>query len=499
MMLREDILGRFNAHWLDDIRVMGFLAFIIPLLVRVVPEVLMGPFVTGFDTIAYYAPNTLNWLRTGPDLNFLAAAPFFYIILMGLTLAGIPIVISLKILSPLLLALLGLVIYCYANRTLSWSPRKSVLATLFATLYFVSLRVSWDMLRSELALIFLFVALIFLGKNMNSRRNWLMLSLVMFLVVFTHQLVAVLLFALIIFSVFKFCLNKNIVGARNVIISALPALCFFAIIVTAYSLVSDLSVLSGFSGQNVSDNLHLLGFSSYSDFIFNNLAFLAFCYVPLVPLVVLSIRRFKKYGSLSAWIFFVSILIMFSSINPYAFFGVLPYRWVILLTFPLAFFAADAFGKLKLIWPKIGIAMMVATLSIGFIALPANDAFSYFTLFPQYVPTSLIQNTVPLSDCHDTVTTLQWIRNNLDNDSYLLVNDAFYGWASLTFDRSQLVTYGYANPADYVQLLVENGSNSQFYLIWWNNGKGWYGVPTVPPSFVQVFKSGQISAYQYIA
>jgi hypothetical protein len=40
-------------------RVFLILAFFVPLLVRVIPEVLMGSHVVGFDTLAYYVPKTL--------------------------------------------------------------------------------------------------------------------------------------------------------------------------------------------------------------------------------------------------------------------------------------------------------------------------------------------------------------------------------------------------------------------------------------------------------
>ena len=133
---------------------------------RAIPEVLMGPFVVGFDTLGYYVPNTLLWLRNGVGFwGFLAVAPFFYVLLMGATSVGVPIVVSLKVMAPLLLGFLGVAVYFYAYKTLSWSPKKSLVVALFATLYFVALRVSWDMLRSELALIFLFATLIFLKKE----------------------------------------------------------------------------------------------------------------------------------------------------------------------------------------------------------------------------------------------------------------------------------------------------------------------------------------------
>jgi hypothetical protein len=62
-----------------------FLAFAIPLLVRTIPEVLMGPFVVGFDTLVYYIPNTLTMSIGG--LNFwilTTGAPFIYLLLMGM-------------------------------------------------------------------------------------------------------------------------------------------------------------------------------------------------------------------------------------------------------------------------------------------------------------------------------------------------------------------------------------------------------------------------------
>ena len=34
------------------------LAFVLPLLVRFIPEILMGPYVVGFDTMGYYIPTT---------------------------------------------------------------------------------------------------------------------------------------------------------------------------------------------------------------------------------------------------------------------------------------------------------------------------------------------------------------------------------------------------------------------------------------------------------
>ena len=474
-------------------------AFLIPLVIRLIPEIIMGPYVVGFDTFGYYLPNTLVWLREGVAFwSFLAEAPFLYVILMGVTSIGVPIVTSLKVLSPLLLGFLGLVIFFYANKTLSWSSKKSLLVVLFATLYFVALRVSWDMLRSELALIFLFATLIFLKKDGKPLRNGVLLSLVMLSVVFAQQLVAVIMFAIILATIVRLYLDKEIVGLRRLIACSVPAAASFLLIVYAnYVASSQFSVVSGFLGQNSEGFMALFGFASYSDMVVDTLGFLVFCYLPLVPLLVLGARRFKRNLQLKVWVFWIFLSLLLVIVSPGAFFAVFPYRWTLLLTYPLAFYAAEGFASLKLDLYKAGVGLMLATLSVSFMVFPNSLAFPYFGLFTLYVPSSMLQNTVSLSDSQDTVNALQWVKNNMPSDARLLVHDVFYGWASLTLDGSQLIPYGYGNPETMAQKLEENGQEYKLYLIWWINESGWHGQPNVSSAFRMVYESGRIAVFTY--
>ena len=114
-------------NWVTQNRfVFPFMAFVIPLIVRVLPEILMGPFVVGFDNVGFYIPNTLMWLHNGINAlgDFLSTAPLFYTIFMPIVAVGGSPVLVLKIISPLLLGFLGLSIYAYAKKGLSWSPLK---------------------------------------------------------------------------------------------------------------------------------------------------------------------------------------------------------------------------------------------------------------------------------------------------------------------------------------------------------------------------------------
>jgi hypothetical protein len=419
-------------------------------------------------------------------------------LLMGATSIGVPIVISLKVMSPLLLGFLGLTVYFYANKTLSWSPRKSLLVVLFATLYFVALRVSWDMLRSELALIFLFATLIFLKKDGKPLRNGVLLSLVMLSVVFAQQLVAVIMFAIILATIVRLYLDKEIVGLRRLIACSVPAAALFLLIVYAnYVTVPQFSVVSGFLDQSSGGFMALFGVASYTDLVADTLGFLVFCYLPLVPLLVLSARQFKRNLQLKVWVFWIFLSLLLIIVSPSAFFAVFPYRWTLLLAYPLAFYAAEGFASLKLSAHKASIGVMLAALSVSFMVLPNSLAFPYFGLFTLYVPSSMLQNTLSLSDSQDTVNALQWVRNNMPSDARLLVHDVFYGWASLTLDGGQLIRYGYGNPETMAQKLEENGSEYKLYLVWWINGSGWYGQSNVSSAFREVYESGRIAVFTY--
>ena len=484
--------------------VFPFLAFLVPLVVRMIPEVLMGSYVVGFDTLAYYVPNTLAWLRGGVGFwNFLAIAPFLYVLLMGVTAVGVPIVASLKVLAPLLLGLLGMVVYYYAHKTLSWSPKKSLLVVLFATLYFVALRISWDMLRSELALIFLFVTLMFVEKNGKPFRNGLLLSLAMLSVVFAHQLVAVVMLFIVLVTVVRWSLDRRIIDVRRLVVCSVPAAFLFSVIVYANYVVSpQFSALSAFPAKESEGFMALAGFASYPDMVFDTLDFLIFCFLPLLPLVVYGFKRFKGNLQLNAWILWVFVALFIGFVIPSFFVVALPHRWILLLTYPLAFFAADGFARLRLNVLKtgalkVGMGVVLATLSLSFLVLPYSMAFPYFSYGSVYTPVSMLHNTMALSDCQDTVNALEWVGSHMDDGSRLLVHDAFYGWAVLTLDSEQLLRYGYDNPASFAQVLVDNGSPYEMYLIWWVNGSGWHGQPTVSSVFEEVYTSGKIAVYEY--
>jgi hypothetical protein len=487
--------------WIAQKRfIFPLLAFLLPLVIRAVPEILMGPYVIGFDTIGFYIPNSLLWLHGGLNLgDFLSTAPLFYTIYMSIVAIGGSPVYVLKIISPLLLGFLGVAMYGYAKKGLIWSSSKSVFAALLGTIYFVALRASWDQLREELGLIFFFVTIMLMLSDLKSKswKRYLVLSLSMMAVVMSHQLVSVLMFGVIIVTVVRNLLQKDFNESVRLIVTSLPAVLYFFI------LYSRILLYSGIGYSN--DVSPLTGFVSYESMMVNTGGFFLYCFLPLLPLVVVGLWKFGNL-QLKSWLFvsFVLSLLPLSFVNPY--------RWILMLVYPFAFYATDALSGLKLskwknfkqIFRKTAMLYLIlstAILSVGFIFTTPEDPFFYFNVnalnsYSYQIPTSMLQNTISIADCHNVVKTLQWFKDSMNSSALLLTHRVFYGWALLTIDRNQAVNYEFDDPVNAAMLVTREG-NTQIYIIWWVNGKGWDGLSSLPQSFHEIYRSGDMALYQY--
>lgn len=476
-----------------------FLAFITPLAVRAIPEFLMGKYIVGFDTISYYVPVILRWIGSGIDIwEFIGCAPLLYSLLATLTLIGVPLTVSLKILPPFIHGLLGLTVYLYAKKGLAWPFRKSLFVSLLATLYFVTLRISWDMLRCELGLIFLFTFLIVLHNCSNSSqwKSFGMLSVCMVLVVLAHQLVAVLMFVMVLAVVLKRLASHSYDKVKGLILASMPAAALFMLVAYACLVVLP-SIHTSFAGSRI-EWLILFGYSSVYEGMTNTLGFLIYCYIPLLPFAYVGIKRWNCL-ELRVWTVWCLAAVSFPFFIPSMPVG---YRWILLLAFPMAFFTIEGLQLVNSSYCKGIWAASLLLLSFSFIFLPAETAFPYYTIFPYYIPSSMLENSVPLSDCADVVKVLRWIESNAEKNSHttLLVHAAFHGWALLYSDNSniRIVNYGYADPEEAAEVALE-GTHSKAYAIWWVSGEGWHGLASLPSTFIEVYRSGRIAVYEFEA
>jgi hypothetical protein len=189
------------------------------------------------------------------------------------------------------------------------------------------------------------------------------------------------------------------------------------------------------------------------------------------------------------------------------------FRLLMLLTYPFAIYAVEGLSKLqsikwnryKITFFRIGtlyLILVTAILSLGFM-MPPENPFPYYksdqwNAFVYQIPTSMLQNTVSKEDCPDVSNAISWFKENRPDDSILLSHRAYYGWALTALDKDQVKLYEYDDPAETAHETLNAGFN-KIYLIWWIDGRGWYGLPNVPSEFHEQYRSGNIAIYSYIS
>ncbi len=166
----------------------------------------------------------------------------------------------------------------------------------------------------------------------------------------------------------------------------------------------------------------------------------------------------------STWFLaFFSLILM---VVPIA--SVSPYRWVLLLTYPLAFCGTDALSKLKStrwIHYKVSIQQDCNTVSrlvdsdfeLRLYFHVPQHPFSYFN--PAYfngysyeIPTSMLQNTISITDCKIPPMPYNGSKITKHSTTLLLAHTVFYSWALLTLNETQVINYGFDAP-DHAALI----------------------------------------------
>jgi len=466
----------------------------------------MGPYLTGFDTMAHYVPTVLHWQQGNVDLaSFIGTAPLFYSLVVVLISGGTSLFIVTKALAVVLMGLLGLSLFWFAQKGLGWGATKSLSVALLGTIYFVALRVSWDMLRTELALILLFAALTLLscrGGFFVSWKRYVPLSVLMILVILSGQLVAAILLAVLSVVFFFDLFRKRFGVAGKLALVSLPSIILFAATYFFSTAVPEYRLIFGFSQTD--GWLSIFGFSSYEALAVSAGGFLLYCFLPLLPFVILGLRRLKNLPLL-VWVVFCLVLSFVPLVSPSNL------RWTMLLVYPFAFFAVEGVSLLRTIrWRRCqskmfagALVFVIASTSIvsgSFVLLPPETPSPIsggITSYLYQIPSSMLQNTVSIADCPNVAHAVDWLGSHVNSSDRVLSHRAFYGWAYAGLNSSQIVLYEYDNPAD-VAPQVASGVIGSIYLIWWVNGQGWYGQRDVSSDFSVVYVEGDIAVYRYV-
>ena len=165
-----------------------------------------------------------------------------------------------------------------------------------------------------------------------------------------------------------------------------------------------------------------------------------------------------------------------------------------------SFVPVKFFGWLK-ITKNVGIGLTLLSVVVGglFMTWPLIDG-KYGIIGVEgtfnYVPSTMQSSSVPLQDTEGTIKAFDWLNNNMNGDSSLLVHDVFMYWTQLYLDDSHCAIFFYTDFDRASEVALENGF-TESYFVWWNEDIGWYTL-RLSNDWVSVFDSGRISVYQMV-
>jgi hypothetical protein len=503
----------------------GFLiAFLIGFSVRLIPEILSYPYPIGWDTI-YYASRIESGVvfSVGSDLVNSWLVYGILVALGDLTSAD-PFLI-LKVFAPLLYGGSCAGMFFVAWKRLGWSVTKSLLVSVLFGFQLAALTVSWQFYRNVFGVMVLLFALPLIRSDIGWR-GAAALSVLALLTVWGHELAMVSLFFIVLGVIGLSVLRKEKIPLR-LFVAILPAVLVFmgnlfwispfAVPINPNLVRLDDSVYAHPAGLffltdyfRVSTPIE--SYSGYFDLFFDVGSLFVLLYALILPLVSVGYFKDKVLGSWTLLLLiggFGCLVVPFAALFLWA-------RWMLLLVYPLSFFAANGLWRVtkslegvrvsKFVgWFKVtrkvacGLALVSVVVGCLFMVWPLVDGrygvVGWSGTF-KYVPSTMQCSSVPLRDTEGVIEAYEWLNGNMDVDSSLLVHDVFEFWTMLYLDNSHRGFLFDSDMEAAADLAVSEGYDSA-YFVWWNEDIGWYNLRW-NDSWVSVFDSGRISVYRIV-
>jgi hypothetical protein len=401
-----------------------------------------------------------------------------------------------KIMGPILYGTMIWSLFRFLRIGLRWPDERALGGALLTSLYFVTLRISWDLYRNMLGLTFILLSLPLL-QDRKSLRNQAILSTLIALAVASDQLTGVIVLVLVGGRGLIGLMTHRWKESIRVVGVAAPGAGIFLAIVYSWQLVVGKSVVRPQVAM------------PFSDTVYSSVGFLGYAYLALIPLIVLGLGRVSSTDLRSWTIFCIGAVGV--ALVPLPRFPVDSYRWSLLVDIPLCIYAAAGLAGLassfhsvtsgirrasNYLLPLFSTAMLVS--AALYIAIPSQSAMTYYALFPALLPTSMIQDTVPSSDMVGLMLLLNSAASRMDPGTVLITHQAIYGWARayLPTLSHRIVNYEYSSPLEGVKTARSEGFSS-ILMIWWVNGTGWHDQPNVPGGFGVLQQVGELALYNY--
>jgi hypothetical protein len=476
------------------------LSFLFPFGIRIIPEILAGPWPLGFDTVWVYAPfvKQVETQGAGPAMAGVLGqhtAPIMYALLAAVAwiTQAAPFAVT-KATAPLLYGLLGLSLYSFARNGLRWDQRRSLWVVVLSALYFVPLRFSWDMYKNILGLVFFFLGLPYAGKSPGIREKGMLVAFFL-LSLLSDELMAVLVAGTCgLLFIWEWIRDEHWDWTILVLSGVGLAMTLFYIHlilppILPWSPLAPAPSQSGILYNYVGSNVDVYAYPTLTDVYVSVLTLTGFLFAPILLLTFhgfLKERRLVMTGGVLA-IGAFSLLV-----SPYA---ALPSwnRWLFMLAFPALILATNGFLRLGR-KARTGVLVVLVSLAASYIALPSGASLPYYSTdyTLRYMPPSLMRNTVGLEDCSDVVRVATWLNDQRMQASVLVANIWFVGWAKLYVNYMDV--YGFVDPSQ-----VTKGNSTSYrhvYVLDWALGQGGFQARLLPVGAFEIYVSGRIAVYE---
>ncbi|HYY91014.1 MAG TPA: hypothetical protein VE955_03425 [Candidatus Dormibacteraeota bacterium] len=463
----------------------ALLAFLLPLGIRTIPEILAGPFPIGYDSIASYVPAMREWasgnLASQPSM--MVGGPLVFAIFGSVySLSRVDPILIVKITGPVVYGILGFAEYLFARRYFGWDYTRSLTLVMISSIYFVSLRLSWDLLRNTLGMAFLFLSLV-ASIRLQTRKSSIIFSSLSLITAATHVLTGAFLLALVGAQ------TARTLAFRKVALALAPATGWT---LTSLALFRMTGIQLFSAGWQLNQLLAAYGLALY-------------LFIPLIPVALIGARMYLPIVSRN-WIL-ICLAGILACTAPVSLSSQLiwPERWSFLLLFPLVGLATEGFFRIRvfkfsLSFPRtsIGYAWLILLLILAgtYISLPAREAMPFYEFV---TPTSMLQSTIPVEESQSVANAFRWLSTYAPRDAVIVTTDVMYGWSSEYFTGQATVLWFHSGPSLQAALAtaVEHGY-TRIYTVWWADGQGWYGNPTVPLGFQNVHQIGEFGVFMLI-
>jgi hypothetical protein len=483
--------------------------------IRSIPEIKVGYWPIGYDTLNAYLPalmkfdgNFGRWIF-GADLYYILAYPFIHLVHFDGALV-------VKISGCVLFGALTAGLYLFVRKYLDCGKVQSLLVGLVFMVQLAALRLSWDLFRNMLALIFLLPATYCLYAN-HKIKNHILLLIFSFLIVLSNPLVAGLWFVMVTaWLVYKLWLREwhNVL---SITLGVLPAVAMFFLMLNA-------PTGNSFGGHlfTQTDPDRVMGyFTNYSkDNTFETLK-------TTITTVFWTYFRFLIWPALYGfWILrkhvLLSVLTLWLLLGTFSSllfqgFGLFVWdRWLFMLVVPFSIYAVAGlwdlgtrlsglkiWGKAKwkswLLWVLGGLVMasyigLFVWQNLPFVTVPSKEAKAPFlnNQINAYLPPSMLNNSVGFENINDILNCINYLNEKGVDKSVIVLDHRYLGIFLLNFDYANDYVFSYQwskriSQKTLNQLKVQN--IGPVYTVWDH---------TTITGFERVYRSGNMVVYRDI-